>query len=164
MAATSISSPVSGVKCSFSIENLLAKPTHATTLTVNDGQFVKLTRENIQKFNDFQSSYFINNNHSSENVTNNVESSRLCLENQSPSLVPRSNSPSELTVLSVENKKRQIDTITPESNFTDENFENSSDGGTDDPSKKVFQKFPSLFIMPCRVLLICCSSYLCPTY
>lgn len=46
------------IKSSFSIENLLAKP-------YKNGDFVTLTKENIQKFNDFQ------NNNSDYGLLNN---------------------------------------------------------------------------------------------
>lgn len=127
MATKSLTAPrtTPSVKCSFSIENLLAKPNN---LTVIDNQYVKLTRENIQKFNHYQNKYPESTGLSFENPTKllNIQNSTVCPHH----------SPSSHSIKSVERENRQVDTTTPDSNFTsDENFDNSSNGGTEDASK-----------------------------
>lgn len=109
--ASSLTTNGSLLKNPFSIENLLAKP-------YKNGDFVTLTKENIQKFNDFQNNNEISHHDkgSSETLkkTENVCEEKLLMKNHG---------------VKFDFGQRMH---TPDSSCTEENMDMASDTALDD--------------------------------
>lgn len=112
--ASSLTTNTSFVKNPFSIENLLAKP-------YKNGDFVTLTRENIQIFNDFQ-----NNNEINDDKRDSLKSETIKkMENGSDEKILIK---SQGTVKFDYGPRMH----TPDSSCTDENMDMGSDTALDD--------------------------------
>lgn len=139
----SISSKSHLMKNSFSIENLLAKPHHLNKHEIleNHEDNFKLTQENIQKFNDFQNNNnVVKNQTESMSVTEtiSVKSSNKIFGNPIKKIDYDQNGDNNKIFenrIFYENGKLNGDDPknglrTPDSSFTDENMDTSSEYGS----------------------------------
>lgn len=145
----SITSKSHLIKNSFSIENLLAKPHFNNNKheTLEDDNF-KLTQENIQKFNDFQNNNnIVMKNNPTESIcaeTISVKSSNKVFSNTMKKMDYdknrlKKNMHEENQIFEhriyYENGNMNVDDLTnglrtPDSSFTDENIDTSSENGS----------------------------------
>uniref|UniRef100_A0A336M218 CSON010592 protein n=1 Tax=Culicoides sonorensis TaxID=179676 RepID=A0A336M218_CULSO len=136
MASSHLTSNTPMIKNPFSIENLLAKP-------YKNMDFVTLTKENIQKFNDYQNNNN-NNNHENysieiqneiENKKNNTNVSNLEKEENSIEMISKTDVMMKNNGIKFDFGPRMHHNHTPDSSCTEENMDMTSDSALDDSNE-----------------------------